>query len=309
MEFWTQFVTTFEKNPQLIENILISLLVIFLAWVLRRVFERVATRRLDDETARYQLRKTSGYVFVLLVLLILVPLWLGGVKDIVTYLGLASAGLAIALQGLIVDMVAWVFILLRRPLRVGDRVQIGEQSGDVIDIRIFQFSMIEIGNWVDADQSTGRILNIPNRRIFTDVLANYSTGFQFIWNEIGIQVTFESNWRKAKQILEEISNEYGNTLTERASEQIKKASSKYLIFYKNLTPRVYTTVKDSGVMLTIRYICEPQKRRGSAELIWEAVLDQFAACEDIDLAYPTLRYYDNRAEGKPGAKAGGEPKN
>ena len=76
-----------------------------------------------------------------------------------------------------------------------------------------------------------------------------------------------------------------------------------MIFYKNLTPRVYTTVKDSGVLLTIRYICNPRRRRGTMEEMWEEILNQFADCDDIDFAYPTIRTYDNRGEGKPQARA------
>ena len=89
--------------------------------------------------------------------------------------------------------------MIRKPLKVGDRVQIGDVTGDVIDIRIFQFSVIEIGNWVDADQSTGRIIHIPNGTIFIKWQANYTAGFEYIWNEIPVLVTFESDWKTAKQ--------------------------------------------------------------------------------------------------------------
>ena len=78
------------------------------------------------------------------------------------------------------------FIIWRHPFRVGDRIQVGDQAGDVIDLRIFQFSLMEIGNWVAADQSTGRIIHVPNGIVFTHPLANYSLGFDYIWNEIPI---------------------------------------------------------------------------------------------------------------------------
>ncbi|NIP82375.1 MAG: mechanosensitive ion channel, partial [Gemmatimonadetes bacterium] len=90
---------------------------------------------------------------------------------------------------------------------VGDRIQIGAHAGDVIDQRIFQFIVLEIGNWVDADQSTGRIIHIPNGLVFREPLANYTRGMQYIWNEIRVLVTFESNWKRAKQILDEIVQE------------------------------------------------------------------------------------------------------
>jgi small-conductance mechanosensitive channel len=303
MTLWNDFIESINLHPQLFRNLLISLLVIVVITLLRNIVVRFVNHRFEDSVVRYQWQKTSGYVAVILIVIVLLPLWLGGAQDLVTYLGLISAGLAIALQGLIVDFVGWMFIMFRRPFRVGDRIEIGKFAGDVIDLRVFQFSMIEIGNWVDADQSTGRIINVPNRQVFSEVLANFSSGFEFIWNEIAVLLTFESNWKKGKSILESVAEQHGHALTKNAQEEIKKASRKYLIFYKNLTPRVYTTVKDSGVLLTLRYICDPRSRRGSAEAIWETILEKFSECDDIDFAYPTIRTYENRGEGKPGARA------
>ena len=99
------------------------------------------------------------------------------------------------------NLAGWVFIAIRKPFAVGDRIEIGDHTGDVIDMRLFQFTLVETGNWVDADQSTGRIIHIPNGWVFRQSTANYTAGFNFIWNEIPVTVTFESNWEKARDIL------------------------------------------------------------------------------------------------------------
>ncbi|MBZ0199912.1 MAG: mechanosensitive ion channel family protein [Ignavibacteriaceae bacterium] len=80
------------------------------------------------------------------------------------------------------------FILERKPFTVGDRIQTGDVAGDVIDLRIFRFTRMEISNWVDAEQRTGRTIHVPNGKVFTEWQANYSTGFQYIWNEISVLV-------------------------------------------------------------------------------------------------------------------------
>ncbi len=187
---------------------------------------------------------------------------------------------------------------MRKPFKIGDRVQIDNVTGDVIDIRLFQFSVIEVGNWVDADQSTGRIIHIPNGLVFTEWQANYTEGFEYIWDELPVLLTFESDWKKAKKILTEIINKKTVNLTAEAEKQIKDTSKKFMIFYRTLTPIVYTSVKDSGVLLTMRYICNVKKRRGVEEIIWEAVLEEFAKHKNIDFAYPTTRFYNNKTEGK-----------
>ncbi len=209
-----------------------------------------------------------------------------------------SAGLAIALQDLLVNFAGWLFFLIRKPFGVGDRIEIDGIIGDVIDLRLFQFSVIEIGNWVGADQSTGRIIHIPNGTVFKKPQANYTTGFEYIWHELPVLLTFESDWKKAKLILNNAVIKHSMHLSKEAEKQIKEAAKKFLIFYNKLSPIVYTSVEDSGVLLTMRYLCHVRRRRATAEAIWEEVLDQFANHKDIDFAYPTQRFYNNLTEGK-----------
>lgn len=303
MNQWTEWIyKTVGLPPEIQGKLFISLFTIFILLLLRGLILRIAFKRFEDVRVRYRWRKTSAYLTFILVALILGRVWFGGFQSVATYLGLLSAGVAIALKDLFVNLAGWVFILWRRPFEVGDRIQIGNQAGDVIDIRIFQFTLMEIGNWVDADQSTGRVIHIPNGKVFTEPQANYHKGFKYIWNEVPVLVTFESNWEKAKEILRRIGVEHAEHLSELAEQRIKEASRKFMIFYTKLTPTVYTSVKDCGVLLAIRYICEPRRRRDSQEAIWEDILKEFAKCNDIDFAYPTQRFYDNVTEGKSGTK-------
>ena len=117
-------------------------------------------------------------------------------------------------------------------------------------------------------------------------------------------VTFESNWRKAKEILLRIGVDHAENLSEKAAERVRETNRKFMIFYKTFTPTVYTSVRDSGVLLTIRYLCRPRERRGSTQAIWEDVLDRFAAAHDIDFAYPTQRFFDSAVEGRSGGGEG-----
>jgi small-conductance mechanosensitive channel len=286
-------------------RILGTAVVIALFTAIRYVALRIVYKSVEDTKALYQWRKTLTYATVLLASLVVGRIWFQGFQSLSTFLGLLSAGLAIALKDPIVNFAGWLFILWRKPFDVGDRVQLGPYQGDVIDIRIFQFTLMEIGNWVAADQSTGRVIHVPNGRIFLEAQANYSKGFEYIWNEIPILVTFESNWRKAKDILEEIATKDAEPLSTAAEENVRLAARKFMIFYTHLSPRVYTRIADSGVLLTLRYLCEPRKRRSSEEKISEDILSRFADCDDVDFAYPTYRIYDNVGEGKPGARAQG----
>jgi len=298
----THLEQTLGFSPETQLKLWTSLLIIGWIWLLRLLVIRLAYRRIKDIRIRYRLRKTTTYVGVALVLVLLSRIWIKGFENLPTFLGLVSAGLAIALKDPLVNLVGWAFILWRRPFEVGDRIQLGENAGDVIDQRIFMFTLMEIRNWIDADQSTGRVIHVPNGRIFLEALANYSKGFAYIWDEIPVLITFESNWKKAKQILLEIANKHALHLSAEAEKRVKKAAKKFMIFYSKLTPIVYTSVRNSGVLLTIRFLCSPRQRRGAEQAIWEDVLEMFSKCSDIDFAYPTQRFYSNVSEGKPGTR-------
>lgn len=294
-------------DPSTQGALLRSLLLILAVMIARAIVLRVMRSRVDDVRTRYKWRKTITYVSVVLGILLVGRVWSEGIGELATFLGLLSAGLAIALRDPIVNLGGWLFIIWRRPFVVGDRIQLADHAGDVIDQRVFQFILLEIGNWVDADQSTGRLIHVPNGLVFREPLANYTRGMQHIWNEIGVLVTFESDWRKAKDILTEVVETHAREAVAEAEQQMLKASRQYMIFYSTLTPTVYTSVKDSGVMLTLRYLCHPRRRRGTAQAIWEDILTRFAQADDIDFAYPTVRYYSNPTEGKPGTAPAAGP--
>jgi len=286
---WFSGLTGF--TPETSVRVLWTVAVVLVMWGLRSLILRIVWVRTDDARTRYGWGKVTGYFSALVAVLVIARLWFSGLGQFATFAGLVSAGIAIALRDIVADFAAWIFIVTRRPFRVGDRIEIGEHRGDVIDIRVFQFTLMEVGNWVHADQSTGRVLHIPNGMVMTHPLANYSRGFRYIWNEIPVLVTFESDWRKAKEILEAVISERAENLSERAQGMVREASKKFMIFYSTLTPTVYTSVEASGVLLTMRYLCQPRQRRGSEQAIWEDVLEAFGREPGIDFAYPTQRFY------------------
>jgi small-conductance mechanosensitive channel len=298
---WLQ--THLGMNPELQARLLATVGTIVGLWLGRRVVMAFVYRRVHDPWSRYRWRKGLTYLVAAAGILIVGRMWFAGVQALATFFGLLSAGLAIALKDPVSNVAGWGFIIWRRPFEVGDRVQIGPHAGDVIDLGLFQFTLNEIGGWVNADQSSGRIIHVPNGKVFTDPVANYNKGFQYIWNEVPVVVTFESDWRKAKQTLTRIAIKHAEHLTAQAEQELLTASRQYLINYRKLTPIVYTKVVDDGVQLTIRYLIEPRKRRGTEHAIWEDILTELATSPDIDLAYRTTRSFKYTEEGKPGLRA------
>lgn len=292
-------------SPGFIEHLGVTMFVVAILWLIRLVVLRVVYRRVEDVRERYRWRKATTYAIVFFGLFVLVRVWFVEFRALATFFGLIGAGLAIALRDPVVNLGGWIFIVWRRPFAPGDRVEVLDRVGDVIDLRLFQFTLLEVGTKTGASQSTGRIIHIPNGVVFQNALVNYTRGFHYVWNELSVVVTFKSDWRAAKDIVLKVAEEHAEALGEDAERRLRRAAQEYMIFYSQLSPTVYTSVEDHGVQLTMRYLSDPRRLRGSEMLMWEAILDAFAARGDIDFAYPTTRFYDNRAEGKPGT--GGPP--
>lgn len=278
-------------SPEFLKKLILTIVLLLLLSLVRFLCNVIIKRRIPDAMKSYRWRRAILYSYSVLLIVLIGPIWIKGIASLTTFLGLASAGVAVSMHDTIANVAGWFFIMSRKPFKVGDRIEIGQIKGDVIDIRIFQFSMVEVGNWIDADQSTGRIVHVPNSKVLREALANYQIGFEYIWHEIPVLITFESDWKKAKGLLQKIANDNVENLLDGAQEQIRRAAEKYFIFYGALTPIVYTTVKDSGVLLTMRYLVNPRQRRSSEQQIWESALDAFDEEDDIELAYPTTRFY------------------
>lgn len=282
---------TLNISAEALNAILWTLVTLVVVVVLRRVARRVAAANVEGSDGVYRANKIINYLTTVIFLLTLAFIWIDAFDDLATYLGLVSAGIAIALSDLLKNMAGWAFIMTRRPLQVGDRIEIDDFKGDVVDIRLFRFSLMEIGGWVGAEQSTGRLVHVPNGLVFHKEVANYTEGFAYIWHEIPVLITFESDWKLAEQLMLQVLERDAPDIEGVAGTTIRATARRYSIRVGTLTPTVYLSVRESGVLLTARFLVEVRTRRGREDRIWRAILEAFAEHADVDLAYPTVRTF------------------
>lgn len=286
-------------SQALIEKAVFTGAFLLVALLVRLLLARIVLPRILNPERRYAVAKTSRYTLIAFVTASLLWTWIGDRTGLATYLGIASAGLAIALQQPLMNLVGWLYIVGRHPYQNGDRVEIGPHKGDVVDIGMMHTTLIEVGNWVQAEQSTGRLLHVPNSLAITHATANATEGFGFVWEELPVTVTFESDWREAKRIVEEAITVGAEALRERAQTQMQDVADEYVILYRNLTPIVWTSIAPHGITLTARFLCEPRQRRGAKTAISERLLDALRDAPNVELAYPTTRFYDRAGERDP----------
>ncbi len=164
MEYMKEALSLLGAEP--FSKVLTTVIIIFSLWLLNVVVTNVIEKRVSELKSRYTWRKTVSYVIVFGGIFIVSRVWLEGIQSLATFLSLLSAGFAIALKDLVANLAGRILLVWRRPFDIGNRIQVGEISGDVIDLRPFQFTLLEIGNWVKADQSTGRTVHVPNNKVF-----------------------------------------------------------------------------------------------------------------------------------------------
>jgi len=253
----------------------------------------------DDVQVKHKVRRTVDWLRTVVIVVAMLVIWGARVENLGVFLGIIGAGLALSLQEILLCLAGWGYIVMKKPMDIGDRIEIGGKKGDVIDVGVFQTTMIEVGNWVSAEQSTGRMVTVPNSAFMREAMFNYTKGFPFIWNELTIIVTFESDWRRAKTLLLELSRVEDNKIEAEVRRQIEAMQESYAIMrYRVTSSIVYTSIADNGVALTLRYLTPVRARRTTTHQICEGILDAFATEANIDFAYPTTRFYENRSEGK-----------
>ena len=278
----------FELTPNIIKAI-VSALVAIIIYSLVIIIEKIITKNVSNLKRRHTAKKATLYIGTLITVIAIGFLWAKDLKTFTVVISVMAAGLVVALGDVFLSIAGWFLLLVRRPFEAGDRVQIGDVKGDVIDIRLFQTSLLEIGNWIKEDQSTGRVVHISNSALFKGPVFNYTRGFEFLWDEIKMVVTFETNWRRAEEIMLRHEKKEAERVSEEMARLIKKMAERYYIFYEKLTPIVYIKVVDNGIELSLRYLTEAKKRRYYYDSLNRLILDDFSKEDDVNFAYPTYR--------------------
>jgi small-conductance mechanosensitive channel len=264
----------------LYRELILSAAVWLAAFVLGRLLPRLAINRLPDESPHiYLVRKVTTYVVNTLAILLTAGIWLENLGSLSVTLGILAAGLAFAMQEVIGSIAGWASILAGRPFTIGDRIEAGEIRGDVVDISVLRTTLMEIGNWLGGDHNTGRIVTVSNAFIFKEQLFNYSQHLHYVWDEIAVPVTYESDWQRARQIMVDAVQQHPTyqDLLPSAQEQRRRARRKFAIKITPLDPRVFVRLTDSWIELGVVYPVNTDARRSFRSEVSQQILAEFAA--------------------------------
>lgn len=284
-----------------------KLLIIFIIIVILSIFAflvKLALKKYFSQNENYyMINKIINFTLVFLIVMVILFSYIDNVSYLVTILGFASAGIAIALKDWFMSIFGWMVIVTSGSIQVGDRIKVSkgnvETVGDVLDISLFKITIredITLTSYT-TNRRTGRIFFIPNNYIFSELIANYThSGLRTVWDGIDIAITFDSNHKKAQKIAREILKHYSKGYTDITRKQLSKMRNKYQLRATGVEPRVFTFVEPHGIVISSWYLTNSYAALVLRSTISPEILEAFMKEDDIHIAYPTQQININRTD-------------
>jgi small-conductance mechanosensitive channel len=174
--------------------------------------------RIEDAATRFTLQRIQRLAVALAVAVIVVSIIFVNWYTAVAALGVGSIIIGLAVQTPLKSFIAWIYILVRQPFRVGDRIKIGEATGDVIDVGYLDTTLWEFGGqYLSTDHPSGRLIKFPNEKVLDEIVYNYSWPlFPYIWNEVKFQIGYNADLEFIASTMQKITEEgLGREMIER----------------------------------------------------------------------------------------------
>jgi len=212
-------------------------------------------------------------------------------QNITIAYGLIAAGTAIAIQDVLKNITGSIIIFTSKLYHVGDRIEINSKVGDVMDLGLFYTTLMEIREWVNGDQATGRIISMPNSVVLNGNTMNYTKDHEFIWEELTIPITYDSNWKQAYDKILRIVRKETKEITPKAEKEISKLGEKYFMTSKSIEPAIYLTLTDNWITFNIRYPVLIRERRIIKDRISQKILKEIEKSKNINIASSSAFIY------------------
>lgn len=268
-------ITGIEKDY--IKLILLTILLLTFYKIAKIVIRKIYSfLPIDDKKKFYRNRNAQIFLTIILVAIIFL-MWGEKLEGLITLVSFISAGIAIAIREIIFNFFAGAYLKFRKPFEVEDRIEIDNIKGDVINIHALGFEILEVGERIEGEQSTGRIVHIPNSYIFKKTVKNYTKAFKYIWDEITVKIPLTADMEKTQEILYTIlfDNETLKEVPIKMESAVDEIILEYRIYYNNFDPIIYTKIVDSHVELYLRYLVHPKKARNVQDEINLRILEEY----------------------------------
>ncbi len=260
----SKFIPLPPAQVDLIHRILRGAVLIVILLAIAKAIAVYAIGRVADSSTRFTLKRISHLIVGLLVVLIAISIIFVNWYAALTALGIGSIIIGLSVQTPMTSFIGWIYILVRRPYRVGDRIKIDDATGDVIDVSYIDTTLWEFGGqYLSTDHPSGRVIKFPNSKVLNSMVYNYSWPlFPYIWNEIKFSVAYGSDLEFVATTMQKITEEeLGEDMIERV-EVFRQLLAKTPVdeLEVNERPRVIFRVSENTWLdAIVRYIVPPRE--------------------------------------------------
>jgi small-conductance mechanosensitive channel len=276
-------------NEPVVTNLFSTSLVLTITYLIFPVITGLfLVRRITDLKTRYTANKAISVLSVVFILALCLQIWVTDTSALIVSYGIIGAALAFALQDVFKNFVGGFLIIITSMYRVGDRISIDNTFGDVMDIGVLSTTLMEIRGWVSGDQPSGRLLILPNGLVINHALYNYTRDHSFVWDEIFIPLTYDSDWRRAKELILDIVTKETAETTRQADAEIERIGEKYYLPKKVVDPSAYITMTDNWISLDVRYVTDARSRRILRSRLSELILAAVEKEDTITISSTTV---------------------
>lgn len=273
----------------IIHKLGIILLGIIIILFINSLIRKALNRSIKDTDRKYKARKAVNMIAYLFMVAVVLFVYSDQLGNIGVALGVAGAGIAFALQEVIVSIAGWLTILVSGQVGVGQRVKIGEVYGDIIDIGVLNTTIMEMGDWVEGDLYNGRIVTISNSFVYKEQVHNYSAEYPFLWDEVHVPIRTESDFIFARELFVKVINEVCADYADASKKQWRSLTNKYRVEDARVEPMVTLKFDENWITFTLRYVVDFQKRRTTKDEIYTRLLEEFKKHSDkIQIAASSL---------------------
>lgn len=273
-------------------------IIIFVVFIFFFLLKLIVKKYITDNERFYMANKIITFTNVTLIILILFFNYIENVSYLVTILGFASAGIAIAMKDWFMSILGWLVIVFGGSIHVGDRIRVDMDGikyvGDVMDISLLRMTILEDITLTSIMQNrrAGRIIFVPNNYIFTRMVANYThSTLKTVWDGVHITISFDSNHKKAMHLAKEITKKYSKGYTDITRKQLNKLRNQYSLKNTNVEPRIFSFIEPNGISIDAWYLTNAYATLTLRSVISLEIVDAFNAADDITIAYPTQKLH------------------
>jgi small-conductance mechanosensitive channel len=243
-------------------KIVSAIFAVVITIVVTRLLQRLLGRKVHDTPNRQPVRNFIGLAGLVVAIFIITNIFGEKLGQFSLALSVLGAGIAFALQEVIVSVAGWLAILFAGFYKTGDRVQLGGTRGDVIEIGILRTTLMEIGEWIKGDLYTGRVVRIANSFVFKEAVFNYTGAFPYIWDELSVPIRYDSDARLARSIIEDTIRDAVRDYTKQGEKAWRELLAKYDVQVDaNVEPMVTMTATDNWTEYAVRYVVDYKQRR------------------------------------------------